>query len=41
MTGNRASIFDAEEEEVDLSDFAPKSQPDPSAPSSDQVLVVS
>jgi len=41
MTGNRASIFDAEEAPVDLSDFAPKSQPDPSAPSIDQVRAVS
>ena len=41
MTGNRASIFDAEEETVDLSDFAPKSQPDSSAPPIDQVRSVS
>jgi len=41
MTGNRASIFDAEDAEVDLSDFAPKSQPDPSAPAIDQVRAVS
>jgi len=41
MPGNRASIFDAEDEEVDLSDFAPKSQPDPSAPAIDQVRAVS
>jgi len=41
MTGNRASIFDVEDAEVDLSDFAPRSEPDPSAPSIDQVRAVS
>jgi hypothetical protein len=40
MTGNRASIFEAQEEGLDLSGFSPKTGPDHTAPAQAEVRAV-